>query len=178
MTTNNIYHLIKDENNYLKSYEKLRSMDYPNDILELVYLVDFNIDINNLVIEKQEYEKRKYQRKLRVQALKKYYGKCVISGENKHKLLEVAHIKAVKDCENINEKKDINNTLLLWLDLHKYFDHYTFTINPQTLKIEVNTNNEDNLWLMKYSGMKLNCVNPEMVKYIEHHYLTCKKIWK
>ena len=142
------------------------------------YICNAMININDLLIESHEHEKRKYQRKLREDALKRYSGECVISGENKQKLLEVAHIKAVKDCENINEKKDINNTLLLWLDLHKYFDHYAFSINPHTFKVEVDTRNEDNLWLMKYNGMKLNCANPDMVKYIKHHYLIFQKMLK
>ena len=178
MQTSNIYNLIKNSNDYLKSYYDLKGMNYSDDIIELVYLIDFDININDLLIESHEREKRKYQRKLREDALKRYSGECVISGENKQKLLEVAHIKAVKDCENINEKKDINNTLLLWLDLHKYFDCYAFSINPHTFKVEVNASIEDNLWLKKYNGIKLNCINPKMVKYIYHHYLNFQKLLK
>ncbi len=156
--------------NHMKSYENLIKMKYSKDIISLVYLVDFDINIDDLVIETQEREKRKYQTKLREEALIKYSGKCVISGQYKERLLEVAHIKSVKDCENIDEKKDVNNTLLLWLDLHKYFDCYAFSINPKTFEIEVDESKEDNSWLMKYNKMKICHINNDMIKYIEHHY--------
>ena len=150
----------------------------------MVFSLDFNINLDDLINEKYEnekyenHEKRIYQSKLRKDAIERYYGKCVISGEDKHKLLEVAHIKAVKDCESINEKKDINNNLLMWIDLHKYFDDYSFSINPKSFKIEVDHRSDDNLWLMKYNGVKLNYVNTDMTKYIEYHYSEFLKILK
>lgn len=170
MSSSVIYNIIKTSSDHIKSYEKLIKMNYSRDTIGLVYLVDFNINIDDMIIENYDHEKRKYQKKLREEALKKYSGKCVISGQDKEKLLEVAHIKPVKDCENMNEKKDVNNTLLLWLDLHKYFDHYAFSINPDTFEIEVNESDTDNSWLMKYNKMKICHINNNMIKYIKHHY--------
>lgn len=178
MTTDIIYNIIKSGDDYLETYEKLKKLKYSDDIIELVFLVDFDIYVSDLIIEKQEKEKRKYQCKLRRDALRRYSEKCVISGQDKKRLLEVAHIKAVKDCKNINEKRDINNTLLLWLDLHRYFDDYEFSINPETLKIEVNLNNNDNEWLLKYNNMKIDCINNDMIEYINYHYTKYKKMLK
>ena len=171
MTTTAIYNIIKNTNNHLQTYENLIKTDYSKDIIKIVYLIDFGINIDDLIIEKQEREKRKYQKQLRDEALIKYSRKCAISGQNKERLLEVAHIKPVKDCENINEKKDVNNTLLLWLDLHKYFDNYSFSINPDSFEIEVDSTKDDNLWLMKYNKMVLCDIDNKMIKYLKHHYL-------
>ncbi len=170
MSASTIYNIIKRGDNHLTTYDNLIKKNYSNDIIKIVYLIDFDINIDDLLIETQEREKRTYQKQLRKDALNKYSRKCVISGQNKERLLEVAHIKPVKDCDNIDEKKDVNNTLLLWLDLHKYFDHYAFSINPDNFTIEVDNSKDDNLWLMKYNKMVLCDINDEMTKYIKHHY--------
>lgn len=152
---------------------ELTKRNYRKDIIDLVFLIDFNVnvaEIENDIIEKDEKEMRRYQKELRSIALERYSNRCVISGETKIKLLEVAHIKPVKDCTNLHEKKDINNTLLLWLDIHKYFDAYQLSINPANCKVEINVLDEDNAWMKKYKGMKVNCINENMKKYLEHHY--------
>lgn len=169
MTTSNIYDIIKNSNNQEQTYIDLTAK-YNKELVDLVYLVDFDIDINRDICDKHEREIRTYQQKLRNDAIIRYSGKCVISGETKQRLLEVAHIKPVSDCSNINEKKDINNTLLLWIDLHKYFDCYAFSINPKTYRIEVNMNIEEYEWLHKYQNMKIDCIDDKMSKYIIHHY--------
>jgi hypothetical protein len=173
MTTLEIYNIIKKTDNHCDAYVELTKRKYDKDLIELVFSLEFDVDVSVLIediIEKDEKEKRRYQKELRDLALKKYSGTCVISGEKRVLLLEVAHIKPVKDCLNINEKKDINNTLLLWVDIHKYFDAYRLSINPQSCTIEVDKNNKDTEWLMKYDGLKLKSVNQCMIKYIEHHY--------
>lgn len=173
MTTLEIYEIIKNYDNYCDAYIELTKRKYDKELIELVFSLEFNVNVSDLIddiIEKDEKEKRRYQKELRALAFNRYSGACVISGEKKSMLLEVAHIKPVKDCVNINEKKDINNTLLLWIDIHRYFDDYRISINPQTCTIEVNKKNEDNKWLLKYDGLKLKCLNADMKKYIEHHY--------
>ena len=91
---------------------------------------------------------------------------CVISGISEEILLEVAHIKPVSKCDTEKEKVDINNTLLLWIDIHKYFDTYMISINPKTTKVEVKCD-----YLMKYNGIKIN-VNEQTKKYLKNHYST------
>jgi hypothetical protein len=173
MTTSEIYEVIKCSNNYTDAYIELTKRNYRKDIINLVFLLDFNVNVDDIeddIIEKDEKEKRKYQKELRNKALERYSNRCVISGETKSKLIEVAHIKPVKDCSNMSEKKDIDNALLLWCDIHKYFDAYQISINPINCKVEINDTNEENAWMKKYKGMKLNCVNDNMKKYLEHHY--------
>lgn len=169
MTTEEIYKFIKRGKDHIESYNTMVKLNYCKDLIDLVYFVDFNIDVTDLAHNIEEREKRKYQRELRNLALDKYSNKCVISGENKIRLLETAHIKSVKDCDNINEKKDIDNVLLLWVDIHKYFDDYQISINPDTCMVEVNDLDEDNDWMQIYNGIKIEC-NDRMKKYIRHHY--------
>lgn len=187
MTTSIIYDIIKNSNDRKQTYRELITK-YSKELVELVYLVDFDININDdgynddnddedNKYNKRECEIRTYQQKLRNDAINKYNGKCVISGENKQRILEVAHIKPVSECDDINEKKDINNTLLLWIDLHRYFDCYAFSINPRTHMIEVNMNDEEYEWLYKYNSMKIDCINNRMTKYINHHYTKFLKLY-
>jgi len=181
MTTETIFNFINHNisqkgTNYLDLYNKMIKMNYSKELIELVFFIDFNTDIQDLISVHEEREKRKYQAELRVLALNRYFGKCVISGENKTKLLEVAHIKPVKDCMSLNEKKDLDNTLLLWMDIHKYFDAYQISINPNTQMIEINDKEPDNEWMDQYNGMKIRCINAKMKKYLEHHYGNFTKI--
>ena len=119
---------------------------------------------------KEKYSKvksRNYQQKLREECLDRYDYTCVISGEKKKKSVETCHIKGVSEC-NKKEKKDIENTLLLSRDIHKYFDEYQITINPETCKVEVK-DDDDNEWLMKYDGKDIELTKKNK-KYLEHHY--------
>lgn len=145
-------------------YDNLKQKFNEHDI-KFILLMCYNCDIEKeIMIEYEEKEKRQYQKMLRLKAFEKYDNKCVISGIEKGILLEVAHIKPVSECKNIQEKSDVNNTLLLWIDIHKYFDNYQITINPNTSKIECKCD-----YLMKYNGIKLD-LDKETKKYLEHHY--------
>jgi len=145
-------------------YKELIKKYNENDI-QFVLLTYFKYDIENLLkIKFENKEKRNYQNLLRQQAFEKFNNKCVISGNDEELLLEVAHIKPVSECKDINEKSDINNVLLLWIDIHKYFDNYKISINPNTGCVETNCD-----YFKKYEGKKIN-INIEMKKYLEHHY--------
>jgi len=67
----------------------------------------------------------------------KFSGKCVITQNDSLDELEAAHIVEVKNQGN----STISNGLLLEANLHKTFDKYYWTINPDTLEIEVNPSN-------------------------------------
>lgn len=133
-----------------------------NDI-NLLFKVEYNDTINYTL-----QESRHYQQELRSGAIKRY-GKCVISGKTDLLLLETAHIKQVYECDNY-EKADINNVLLLWLDIHKYFDKYLISINPETLKVEIHGSITKDNKLYKYNGKDIMNINRESLKYLWHHY--------
>ena len=125
---------------------------------------DYTPTIYNLI------ENRNYQHKLRQLALHKFNNKCVISGKSDELLLETAHIKQVYECTNEIEKSDINNILLLWIDLHKYFDRYSLSINPNTLTVEISTALANNPDIYKYNSTVIGNLNNKTIRYLEHHY--------
>lgn len=86
------------------------------------------------------------------EGLLKKYGKCVITNTNCLDELEAAHIIPYKD-----DKYNffINNGLLLKSNIHKTFDRYKWTINPNTFIIEVK-NNTDVGEIKQYEGIKIN----------------------
>jgi hypothetical protein len=147
----------------LKQYKKFE------DDIKIVFFMNYNY-FKNIQDEKKtrEVENRPYQVKLRDYVLKKY-KKCVISNKYGHKRLDCAHIKPVNEC-NYEEKCDVNNVLLLRKDIHPYFDSYDLSINPDTFRIEVNLNDEDNKWLEKYDGKYIKNLCSSNKKYLIHHY--------
>ena len=99
----------------------------------------FNIDIqfmlNNLynikIIEKKKI--RMEQSEFRKKILENFNNTCIITGQNCIDELEAAHIIPVSE----NENYDIDNGLLLSANIHKTFDKYLWSINPDTLMIDI-----------------------------------------
>lgn len=145
-------------------YDKLRNRYNEHDIkFTLLTFFDYDVDLE-LKLSTEEREKRDYQRLLRQQAFERYNNRCIISGIDEDILLEVAHIKPVSRCDTVIEKADVDNTLLLWIDIHKYFDAYKISINPKTCRVVVKCD-----YLMKYNDLYLE-LNDSTRKYLEHHY--------
>jgi len=72
-----------------------------------------------------------------------------------------------------NEKYDINNGLLLNTSLHKLFDEYLFSINPDTKRIEFNKkilNDVNYVNYTKYNNIILNQLTKKTCQYLENHY--------
>lgn len=154
----------KDKIPLMLIYEELKNQYNDYDI-KFVLLTYYNYDVElEIEIQKEERENRFYQKSLRKKAFEKYKNRCVISNIDNKILLEVAHIKPVNECLSIQEKADVDNTLLLWVDIHKYFDVYDISINPQTCKVEVKCE-----YLVKYNNLHIE-LNDKTRKYLEHHY--------
>ena len=164
-----IKNIVDNSNMSLTEIYLLLTTKYPNleDDIKLLFMVEYKVNPKTYTLQ----ENRDYQQQLRNNAIRKYNGKCIISGKSDLLLLETAHIKQVFEC-NDYEKKDDNNILLLWLDIHKYFDNYLLSINPDTLKVEIgNSVSKDNN-MYKYNGKYIGNIDLgiETVKYLEHHY--------
>jgi predicted restriction endonuclease len=145
-------------------YNKLKALYNDHDI-KFVLLTFYNYDIElELKKDTEEREYRHYQQILRKESFERYNNKCVISGIKEELLLEVAHIKPVSECELLQEKSDVNNTLLLWMDIHKYFDKYLISINPKTSKVEVKCE-----YLMKYNNLEVQLTDKTKEYLIEHY---------
>jgi hypothetical protein len=94
------------------------------------------------------------------------YGACVITQNESIEELEAAHIIEYKNCGNF----DISNGLLLEANLHKTFDKYLWTINPDTLQIESNCENITKS-IKNYIGKKVNLpVNPILYYNLKKRY--------
>ena len=95
-----------------------------------------------------------------------YGGKCVVSNNNSLEELEASHIVEIKD----GGDSDLSNGLILEANLHKTFDRYLWTINPDTLIIESNPNNITNS-VKKYIGNKVDIkLNPFLYANLKKRY--------
>lgn len=160
----------KDSCKFIEIFNQL-STKYLDQDIRLAFLLEYDYDIDDDInnYNSQTVETRSYQQKLRYHALIRYNNKCVISGIDRVRCLEACHIRQVFKCDNNTEKADINNVLLLWIDIHKYFDIYQISINPTTRRVVVNLDNEENYWMKQYDGIKLDLSN-ETLEYIKDHY--------
>ena len=71
---------------------------------------------------------------------------------------------------NENESYNLNNGIILISNLHKTFDKYLWSINPETFTIEIKNNvNVGNI--KHYMGQKINIVlNNELINNMKYHY--------
>jgi len=79
------------------------------------------------------------------------FNKCIISDFHSD-LCEASHIIPLSECENF----DIDNGLLLNCCLHKLFDNFHFSINPNTLMIEIYPKSKHIEYLEQYKNKKIN----------------------
>jgi hypothetical protein len=95
----------------------------------------------------------------------KYNGKCIISDRSELRLLQACHIKPDCLCNNL-EKIDMNNMILLWIDLHIFFDDYLLTIDSKTKRVIINEKNKDTEYIKIYNDKFINSINNDMLKYL------------
>ncbi len=126
--------------------------DYEN-YDEMEYDLDFLIEtiFQNYKIISSQSETRRSQSTFREGLIQKY-GKCIITDTNCLDELEAAHIIPYKEDKH---NFFVSNGLLLKSNIHKTFDKYKWTINPDTFMIEVK-NNIDVGEIKKYQGTKVN----------------------
>lgn len=120
------------DENIINDFEKF---EYTN---EKLYSLHLNFLLENIYNIKllTHTRKRLNQNEFRNDILNKFNYKCVVSGETCKEELTASHIIPVAD----NEDYDIDNGLLLRENLHKTFDNFMWSINPNTLKIEIRNN--------------------------------------
>ena len=154
--------------NELKDREEIILVDTLKRVLNRKYNFDVDFELEFDKKETDEREKRKYQQKLRKAAFDRYKH-CVVSERFEELLLEAAHIKPVSDCDTNKEKEDIDNILLLWHDIHKYFDNYLVSINPETCIFEIKDNIDTDLF-NKFKNKKIDNLNSNTLNYLKIHY--------
>ena len=136
--------------------------------IDLYFLIETLYTNCKIYKNKQE---RTEQEKFRRDLLNTY-GKCIITGSNCFVELEAAHIVNFRED---NRNNTIDNGLLLKSNIHKTFDEYLWTINPDTLMIEI----KDNInagEIMNYNGKKINInnalrINNTIINNLKKRYL-------
>ena len=149
-----------NENNYKQfnydSYEEFK--------IDLDFLLS-NIYSDIHIINFQTREQRLDQDTFRKELIKKY-NRCVISDSIDIEC-EACHIIPYSICKNF----DIDNGLLLSSDLHKTFDKYCWSINPKTLKVEINKNINDCGKIKNYEDTTVNIkLNNRLYNNLLYHY--------
>lgn len=132
---------------------------FSNDIELLIQLIYPNIKIcqdSNVRLSQSEFRN----------ILLKFYGKCVITQNDSLEELEAAHIVEHKDLGD----SDLSNGLLLEANLHKTFDKYLWTINPDSLEIESSPNNITKS-IKNHIGKKIDLpMNPILYTNLKKRY--------
>jgi predicted restriction endonuclease len=134
---------------------------------EELYRYHLDFMLNNLynikIIEPKR--RRLNQTEFRKNIIEKY-GKCIITGITCTDELAAAHIVPISNEENY----DIDNGLLLTESIHKTFDKFKWTINPDTMRIEIN-NNFDVGTIKKYEGNNIEInISSELKNNLRWHY--------
>ena len=131
------------------NYEQFNYNNYEELKLDLDFLLT-NIYPTIHIIKLLPKEQRLDQDSFRKELIKKY-NKCIISDSIDIEC-EACHIIPYSICKNF----DIDNGLLLSSDLHKTFDKYLWSINPNTLTVKINKNINDCGKIKKYEDTKVN----------------------
>lgn len=154
------------DNNELHNsiFSKYQDFDYDNEDIyqiDLDFLLDniYNIKITDTKL------KRMGQPEFRRQLLELYDEKCIVSGNDCKPEFEACHIIPVATEEDYS----LFNGLLLERTIHKTFDEYFWSINPDTFIIETRGNTSGSI--QKYEGNTVILSNNvELKDNLRQHY--------
>lgn len=149
-------------------YEKFGYVDEQLYKTHLNFMLTYLYDIK--VIKEQR--KRLNQTEFRKNILEKFNYECIITGETCIDELTAAHIVPISE----NENYDIDNGLLLVENIHKTYDKFKWSINPDTLCVEIKQN--VNVGSIKqYENKKIDLqLNYNIKQNLSYHYNKFKKI--
>jgi ParB/RepB/Spo0J family partition protein len=102
------------------------------------------------------------------------YNKCIISGMGIN-VCEACHIIPFSESDNATNF-NLNNGLILNKILHKLFDDYYLSINPDTLCVEIFDKYEDYDYIKQYDKMKIDKLHSykKTITYLRLHYAIFK----
>lgn len=117
--------------------------------------IEYNLLIRDLSFYKKEKE-RVYQQNFSTKIFERDV-KCIVVQKGNQIEFEACHIVPVHEGGDYTE----SNGILLTRNLHKLYDEYLWSINPETLVIEAISTNEDIIGsIYNYLGKKVN-LNPD-----------------
>ncbi len=106
----------------------------------------------------------------RLQLLKKYESRCIVTGIDNTKLLVASHIKPWAICNNY-ERIDTENGLLLSANMDRLFDCGLITFNnngKMLISSFVGDENISRLYISKDIVVDLKATN-KLIEYLEYH---------
>ena len=166
-----IYKLKIDNYSHLKvKVEDLVNLNTSKKLNKLEKLNNLeNIDTKMTVYNKtRKIRNPQLQGIFRKQIIMRYY-KCIISNMCKS-VCEAAHIIPFSETLSF----DVDNGILLNNILHKLFDEYYWSINPQTLCVELFIDETNDVYdiLKPYENKYIKCLKnyPKSIENIEIHY--------
>lgn len=156
-----------DKNYIIKSdlLKRYKEFDYENeDDMELDLKLLLSVKYKDIKPSETK-EERREQKKFRKNLLE-LYPECIITGNDCETELDAAHIIPHSEGGGYN----INNGLILNICIHRTFDKYLWSINPDTLIIECKTNFNIGS-IGKYKNKKINIkLNEKIKKNLQYHY--------
>ena len=171
LNQDHIYKYVKENinNQSLTDIINYLLKDHTIEDIEIILQVEFNIELED--DSKKESKDSRQDEEFKKAVKTRYNNKCIITGHNVV-ICDVAHIIEFSKCKTLNEKYDINNGLLLSTEMHRLFNIYYFSINPDTLMIEIDKTKDgiNNVGLLDYDNKKLDIDN-NSIKYLRHHYI-------
>ena len=169
---NNINNIIINKLIEIEDYKKYNYNDKELFILHIEFLKNiYNFEIRENIDELINHNRGgRVEAKNWSERVKNYYNnRCILSNDINIKKLEACHIIEIKDKETNELTHNIYNSLCLTGDFHKLFDDYSWTINPETLRVEISDNYEyDDL--EEYRDKKIEINNEITIKALEHRY--------
>lgn len=172
MVIHNIIELTNEIKNICenKTYNDL--LNYDVNVVKLILYNIFDNPPNEIIaiidkLEKKENTVRKQEQLRKLVVERDKY--CIVSGLHPD-CCEIAHIHPFCDC-NENQKYDQYNVILISAHLHKLFDKYLWSINPNTCKIVVSNKCKINksYQISQYDNKKIN-LPINIIPYLQKHY--------
>jgi hypothetical protein len=159
---------------YLSNKTNLNSQDFKEMCMFYTDKVEYNLDLvfllkvkyPNIILTKEQ-KQRLFQQKFRNNLINTY-SNCIVSKIDDEDELEAAHIVPVSEGGEYN----IDNGLLLNRNIHRTFDKYKWSINPNTLIIEIKDAISPNSTIYKYKNKKIDDVNSstKFIANLKYHY--------
>ena len=155
----------QNEYEYETIFNDMIASNYSYNEVRLYFLIGYQIDISEP--EYQFSKKRMGQEEFRLGLIERFESKCILTNSS---TFEACHIVPFADLNSMN----IDNGLLLNAQHHKLFDDYAWSINPQTLFVEINYSIADSsdmfIKMLKNCRLPFLKSYPNTLKYLAKHY--------
>jgi len=155
----------------INEIEYMFESNYNFDEIRIHILIKYNIDIYNG--EFDTHLKRIGQAEFKESLFERYGKSCMITNSKIYDILQACHIIPFADSHDMS----VDNGLILDSNYHKLFDIYIWSINPETLKIEINYNllsdeDKSDILIQRLENKTLDVLRPysNTLRYLTKHY--------